>query len=184
MHLSLPKQFPLFILASSVCWSLQCLISTLTQGGGGGHLFRLTCSVVLWGGRGTANKCPWCVWGVLAVSLPHWVCPRSRRVCFPGLHCSGSRLLCREQALGYMHFASLSCSGSGSRVLHKGTDSVGPAFCALPRSEQLRRFASAVTPGAGSCITSPSQPLGFLGGSGRARLRCAVCLLWGAELWL
>ena len=31
----------LFILAS-VCWSLQCLISTLTQGGGGGHFFRLT----------------------------------------------------------------------------------------------------------------------------------------------
>ena len=38
-------------LASSVCWSLQCLFSTLTQGGSGGHFFRLTCSVVLWGGR-------------------------------------------------------------------------------------------------------------------------------------
>ena len=46
----------LFILASSVCKSLQCLISTLTQGGKGGHLFRLTCSFVLWGGRNTANK--------------------------------------------------------------------------------------------------------------------------------
>ena len=45
-----------FILASSVCKSLQCLISALTQGGEGGHLFRLTCSVVLWGGRNTANK--------------------------------------------------------------------------------------------------------------------------------
>ena len=44
------------VLASSVCWSLQCLISTLTQGGGGGHSFRLTCSVVLWGGRNAANK--------------------------------------------------------------------------------------------------------------------------------
>ena len=44
------------VLASSVCWSLQCLISALTQGGGGGHFFRLTCSVVLWGGRNTANK--------------------------------------------------------------------------------------------------------------------------------
>ena len=50
LHLSLPKRSPLFILASSVWWSLQCLISALTQGGGGGHLFRLTCSVVLWGG--------------------------------------------------------------------------------------------------------------------------------------
>ena len=27
------------VLASSACWSLQCLISALTQGGGGGHLF-------------------------------------------------------------------------------------------------------------------------------------------------
>ena len=27
---------------------------------------------------------------------------------------------------------------SASRVLHRGTDSVGPAFCAFPRSEQLR----------------------------------------------
>ena len=63
-------------------------------GGEGGRLFRLTCSVVLRGGRNTANKYHWRVWGVLAVSGPHWVCPCSRRVCFPGLHCSGSRLFC------------------------------------------------------------------------------------------
>ena len=44
------------VLASSVCWSLQCLISALTQGGGGGHFLRLPCSVVLWGGRDVANK--------------------------------------------------------------------------------------------------------------------------------
>ena len=139
MHLSLPKQFPLFILASSVCKSLQCLISTLTQGGKGGLLFRLTCSVMLWGGRNTANKYHWCVWGVLTVSGPHWVCPHSQHVCFPSLHCSGSRLLCREQALGCVHCPGLSHSGSGSQVLHKGADSVGSTFCALPRSEQLRR---------------------------------------------
>ena len=40
---------------------------------------------------------------------------------------------------GLRTLLSLSLSGSGSRVLHKGTDLVGPAFCALPRSEQLRR---------------------------------------------
>ena len=84
-----------FILASSVCKSLQFLISTLAQGGEGDHLFGLTGSVVLWGGRNTSKKYHWRVWGVLAVSGPHWVCPRSGRVCFPGLHCSGSRLLCR-----------------------------------------------------------------------------------------
>ena len=38
-----------------------------------------------------------------------------------------------------MHFPGLRHSGSVSQVLHKGTDSVRPAFCALPRSEQLRR---------------------------------------------
>ena len=58
--------------------------------------FRLTCSVVLWGGRNTANKYHWHVWGVLTVIQPHWVCPRSWCVCFPSLCCSDSRLLCRE----------------------------------------------------------------------------------------
>ena len=67
MHLSLAKRFPVFILASSVCWSLQCLISALTQGGKGGHLFRLTCSVMLWGGSlqtnftGVCGECSQCV---------------------------------------------------------------------------------------------------------------------------
>jgi len=45
---------------------------------------------------------------------------------------------CPKQALGFMHFQGLSCSGSGSPVLHKGTGVVGPVFCALLRSEQLR----------------------------------------------
>ena len=46
-------------LTSSVCWSPQCLISVLTQGGQWWTLFyffRLTCLVVLWGGRDAANK--------------------------------------------------------------------------------------------------------------------------------
>ena len=80
---------------SSFCKSLQCLISALTQGGEGGHLLRLTCSVVLWGGRKTANKYHWFVRGVLEVYGPHWVCPSSQHICFPSLHCLGSRLLCR-----------------------------------------------------------------------------------------
>ena len=46
---------------------------------------------------------------------------------------------CLKRALACVHFSGLSCSGSGSQVLHKGTDSAGPAFCALPRSEQLRQ---------------------------------------------
>ena len=39
---------------------------------------------------------------------------------------------------GFVHFPGLSHSGSGSQVLHKGADLVRPAFCGLPRSEQLR----------------------------------------------
>ena len=83
----------LFILASTVCKSLQCLISTLTQGDKCSHLYRLTCSVVLWGGKNTANKYHWRVRGVHTVYGPHWLSPRSRHMCLPSLHCSGSRLL-------------------------------------------------------------------------------------------
>ena len=43
-----------------------------------------------------------------------------------------------RQALGCMHLPGLSHSGSGTEVVLRGTDSVGPVFCALPRSEQLR----------------------------------------------
>ena len=122
----------MFILASSVCQSLQYPASTLTQGDKGGHLFRLTCSVVLWEGRNTASKYHWRVWEVLAVSGPHGVCLYSRHVCFPGLHCSGSRLLCK----------------------------VGPGLCALPRSEPLR-FSFLGTPQkhrlGWACVLRPSQ---------------------------
>ena len=41
-------------------------------------------------------------------------------------------------ALGCLHLPGPSCSGSGTQVVLRGTDLVGPAFCALPRSKQLR----------------------------------------------
>ena len=41
-------------------------------------------------------------------------------------------------ALGCMHLPGLSHSGSGTQVVLRGADSVGPAFCTLHRSEQLR----------------------------------------------
>ena len=49
--------------------------------------------------------------------------------------CAGNYL---RWALGCVHLWSLSRSGSDSQVLSKGADSVGPSFCALPRSEHLR----------------------------------------------
>ena len=41
-------------------------------------------------------------------------------------------------ALGFLHLPGPSRSGLGTQVVLRGTDSVTPAFCALPRSEQLR----------------------------------------------
>ena len=86
-----------------------------------------------------------CVGSACSVYGPHWVCPSSWQCVLP-LHCSSSRFLkpalqgcCPNWALRFMHFPGLSCSGSGSQVLHKGTDTVGPVFCALPSSEQLRQ---------------------------------------------
>ena len=46
---------------------------------------------------------------------------------------------CPKLALGFVYFPGLTCSGLGSWVLHKGTDSFGHDFCALPRSKQLRQ---------------------------------------------
>ena len=76
------------------------------------------------------------------MSRPHWVCPSSCTCAFsvytaqaPG--CSVGNY--PKQALGFVHFPGLSCSDSGFWLLHQGTDSVGPAFCALHRSENLRQ---------------------------------------------
>ena len=193
LHLSLPEWFPLLCLfwLSSVCKSLQGLTSTLTQGGEGGHLFRLTCPVVLWGVRDTANKYHWRVWGVPAVSQPHWVCPRSRRVCFPRLHCSGSRLLCRGTVQSRPWVLCTSqVSAAQVQVLGCSTKAQtcwGLRLCPsqVGAAQATTCLASALSPG-GDCVLSPprSQPLGFLGGCGRAHLRCALCLFWGADLWL
>ena len=162
------------------------LISTLTQGSGVGYLFRLTCLVVLWGGSNTENKYHWRVWvwcvGWSACSVwatlglpPLTVCVFSQSTLLRlQVALQGNYL---KQALGCVHFPGLSCSGSGSWVLHKGADSVGPAFCALPRSEHLRQ------PGAWRVHTSqvwcvlpppPSQLLGFLVVKQEHHLRCAL----------
>ena len=54
------NMLPRLVIASSVYWSLQCLISALTQRGRWWTLFffffRLTDSVTLWEERDTANK--------------------------------------------------------------------------------------------------------------------------------
>ena len=130
----------LFILSSSVCKARQCLVSTLTQGDEGGHLFRLTCSVVLWGWRDIGNKHCWHMCGVLTVDGSHLVCHRSRWHVLPGstlLKLQGAlQEHCPKWSLCFMHFPGLSCSGSW--VLYKGTEPMGCAFSAFPRSKLFR----------------------------------------------
>ena len=73
---------------------------------------------------------------MLAVSRPHWICPRSWHVCFPCLHCLGSRLLCRELS------------------------ETGPGLYALPRSKPLRFRFSGMPQRCKlgwACVLCPSQ---------------------------
>ena len=112
--------------------------------------------------------------------------PRSQRVCFPGLHCSGFGLLCRElseAALGCVHFPDLCPSGSGSRVLHKGAGSAGPVFFARVscpsqvRAAQVTKcLASAHSPSAVRLSTSPAPAAQFPGCAAASQV-CLVSLL-------
>ena len=65
-------------------------------------------------------------------------------------------------ALGCMHLPGLSCSGSGTQVVLRGADSVGPAFCALPGTSSS---GDEVFGEHGRCDSSPppSLLLSFLG---------------------
>ena len=69
-----------------------------------------------------------------------------------------------------MHFPGLSCSGSGSGVLHKGTDSVGRVFVSFPgpRSSGNQVLGECTVLG-GPCILITSLDVN----------RLPFCLLWG-----
>ena len=161
----------MFILASSVCKSLQCLICTLTQGSKGDHLFRLTCSVVLWGGRNIANKN---ITGVCGECLQ----------CMDHTEFAPTRSMCAFQVY----------SAQAPRCSAREWSKVGPGLCALPRTMPLRfRFsgtpqrhklgwacvlcssqvraaqakkslASALSPGEAVCLTSSPVPAALFPG--------------------
>ena len=117
---------------------------------------------MLWGGRNTANNYHW---RVLAVIWSHWVCPHSWHVCFPSLHCSGSR-----------------CSaGELSKV--------GPGLCALIRSKPLRfrystksqtRLALRFVPFPGLRRRWHPTPV-FLPGKSHGWRNLVGCSSWGRE---
>ena len=100
------------------------------------------------------------------MSRPHWVCPCSLCVCFPCLHCLGSRLLCwelseagpglyalpRSKPLRFKH------SGSAQRRRLSWARVLCPSQ--IQAAQVTRCLASTVT--ATYCLP-PSLPLGFLG---------------------
>ena len=126
----------MFILASSVCKSLQGLISSLTKVGEDDHLFRLTCSVVLWEEgtlqaniTGVCEECSQCM-DHTGLAPAHrlrvlsWATLLRLQVALQGC--------CPKQALHFVYVPGLSCSGSGSWIFHKGTDLVGCAIRPFP----------------------------------------------------
>ena len=120
---------------TSVCWSLRCLISILTKEGWWWTLFFFLfflCSLVQSRcGEGrilqTNNT----------VRCSHCLSPAGPTPA-RGAHCSGSTLLRREpsEASPRLHAPPRSKGlRLGSQIALRGADSVGTAFCALPRSE-------------------------------------------------
>ena len=136
LHLALPKWFPLFILASFVCKSLQYLTSTLTQGGEGGHLFRLPYSVVLWDR------------GVLQTNITG--------VCGECSQCLGHTGFAPTHSLCAFPVYTALAPGCSAGELSKA----GPGLCALPRSK-TPRFRFSGTPQrhrlGWACVLCPSH---------------------------
>ena len=161
---------------ASLCQSLRCLISALTQAG------RVaSCSGSLVQFSPAAGRARRCRQTSLCVGRPHSVpatlgLPRSRVCTFP---------VYTAQAPGCSIWSGpcVAC-GSSFRVLHKSVESVGPAFYAFPaRAAQAARGLGALSPV--RCAFSPprAQPQ-----FPRARRCCApyVCsgeLSLAATLW-
>ena len=96
MHSSLPKGFPLFILASSVCWSLQCLISVLPQGGRSWSLFLGSLVQSCCGEGGTLQTNITGMYGACSRCFSHTGFAPVHGMCAFSVYTSGSRLLCWE----------------------------------------------------------------------------------------
>ena len=137
-----------------------------TRRGGGGHFFlgSLVQSCCREGGTvqtNNTNMCSQCL-SHTGPAPAHGVCALPSHPA-QALGCS-SRTRPRP-AQGCVHLPGLSRSGSGTRVVLRGADSVRPAFCALPRYEHpcvrvMRCLVSAVT---ATYHLPTSLPLSFLG---------------------
>ena len=105
--------------------SLRCLISALTQAGGGGLLFRFASSVQPCCGEGRALQTDTAVCGEHSPCSGHTGFAPYRGVCaFP---------VYTAQAPGCSIWSGPCAEcGSSFRVLHKSADSVAPACCVFP----------------------------------------------------
>ena len=120
-------------ISASVYWSLHCLISTLTQGGSGGHFFGAHLFSLAVGREGCCKQITLVCARSLSATLG---LPHSQSMCPPCPHCSGSRLLRREPS------------------------QAGPGLHAPPRSKLLR-FRHLGSPQrcrlGWACVLCPSQ---------------------------
>ena len=123
MHQTFLERFP--CLFGFCLPSLGCLISALTQAGGGDLLFRFASSVQSCCRKGGALQTDTAVCGEHSPCSGHTGFAPYRGVCaFP---------VCTAQAPGCSTLSGpcIEC-GSSFRVLHKSADLVAPAFCAFP----------------------------------------------------
>ena len=117
-------------LASSVCWSLQCLISVLTLGGGGGHYFFFLGSLV-------QSRCG-----------------------EGGMLQTNNTGVCSQCLIHAGHAPAHGAHHSGSALLHRELSEAGPGLHAPPRSKPLRLWHSGSPQRCRlgwACVLCPSQ---------------------------
>ena len=152
---------------SSVCRSLQCLISTLTQWGEGILFFTLTCSVVLWGGRNTANKYHSQCLGHTVFASIHSVCAFQStllrlQVVFQGAG-PGLRVLPRSKSLRFR------CSGTPQRC-RRGWACI-LCFSPVQAAQATRCWVSTLSTG-GECVITSLVPAAWISG---LQWACPLC---------
>ena len=157
---------------ASVCWSLQCLISALTQGARvvscSGSLVQSCCGE---GGALQTEITGLC--GELSPCSGHTGFAPLTGVCSPRLHCSGSRLLCMERALHGVRFQFL------GTPLKRGLGWACVLCLPRPSSSGCQELDGRTLPGCRAPYPLHCPSLSFRAGQSGA---CSLCLFSGAGL--
>ena len=117
------------VIASSVCWSLQCLVSALTQSGWWWTLFFFFLGSLVQSRCGEGGTLQTNNTGVRSQCLSHTASVPAHGACSLPAHTAqalgysaGNHL---RPALGCLHLPGLSRSGSSTQVVLRGVDSAG-----------------------------------------------------------